>query len=186
MAFCFIDINNFKSFNDRYGYARGNEVIQTAAGIIETAVAEHGTDKDFIGHIGGDDFVVATSLERYEKICNTLIETFDRLTPDFYDPEDRSRGYIVGETRQGKKTSFPFIALSIAIVTNQSRTFRSHIEIGEIAAELKEYLKSLPGSTYAVDRRGDVSTKAKPSKKPKLPRKVIPMKKARNSESNNG
>jgi len=154
IAFCLLDIDNFKSFNDRYGYARGNEVIQTTAKIIESAIAKHGTDEDFIGHIGGDDFLIVTTPERYENICHSIIEVFDRTVPNFYDPEDRERGYLIGMTRQGQEVSFPIISLSIAVVTNQKRELKSHLEIGEIAAELKNYAKSTPGSTYVVDRRG--------------------------------
>ncbi|HEX3036222.1 MAG TPA: diguanylate cyclase [Thermodesulfobacteriota bacterium] len=156
-AFCFLDMRNFKSFNDRYGYARGNELIQATTKLIKNAVARHGTGEDFIGHIGGDDFVIITSLKRHDKMCNSIIEEFDKMVPDFYDPEDRSRGYIIGETRQGQKMFFPIITLSIAVVTNQDRELKSHIKVGEIAAELKEYLKKFPGSMYVVDRRKEES-----------------------------
>ncbi|HXG30731.1 MAG TPA: HAMP domain-containing protein [Thermodesulfobacteriota bacterium] len=154
IAFCLLDIDNFKSFNDRYGYARGNEVIQATAKIIEAAVAKHGASEDFIGHIGGDDFLVVTTPERYEAICSSTIEMFDNKIPHLYDPEDRERGYLIGVTRQGQEVSFPIISLSIAVVTNQKRELKSHLEIGEIAAELKNYAKSISGSKYVVDRRG--------------------------------
>lgn len=91
------------------------------------------------------------------KCANSIIEEFDKMVPDFYDPEDRSRGYIIGETRQGQKMFFPIITLSIAVVTNQDRELKSHIKVGEIAAELKEYLKKFPGSMYVVDRRKEES-----------------------------
>lgn len=156
-AFCFLDMRNFKSFNDRYGYARGNKLIQATASLMKKAVAQYGTAEDFIGHIGGDDFVIITPLKRYDKICNSIIEEFDRMVADFYDPEDRSRGYIIGETRQGQKMFFPIITLAIAVVTNQNRKLENHIKVGEIAAELKEYLKKFPGSMYVTDRRKENS-----------------------------
>jgi len=109
----------------------------------------------FVGHIGGDDFVVITSAERYEKICLAIIDTFDRMVLDFYDFEDRQRGYIQGETRQGQKVSFPIMTLAIAVVTNQYYRLKSHIQIGEIAAELKNYAKSFSHSTLVVNRRKD-------------------------------
>ena len=89
IAFCHFDLDNFKAFGDKYGYARGSEVIKATAQIIESALAEHGTQEDFLGHVGGDDFVVITRPTRYERICCTVIEAFDRTVPDFYSPEDR-------------------------------------------------------------------------------------------------
>jgi GGDEF domain-containing protein len=153
LAFCLLDLANFKAFNDRYGHARGNEVIMATARIITEVMARHGRQQDFIGHIGGDDFVIITLPEAYEKICTAIIDAFDKMIPDLYDPEDRERGYILGETRQGKKISFPIMTVSIAVVTNQRRKLKSHIQVGELAAELKTYAKSFSRSTYVVDRR---------------------------------
>ncbi|HWR90390.1 MAG TPA: diguanylate cyclase [Dissulfurispiraceae bacterium] len=153
LAFCLLDMDNFKSFNDRYGYARGSDVILATSRIILGAVAECGKEEDFVGHIGGDDFVIITVPERYETICARVVDDFDRIIPDFYDPEDRERGYIVGKTRQGQEIRFPLITLSIAIVTNENRSFTSHLQIGEIAAELKDYAKKIPRSIYIIDKR---------------------------------
>jgi len=155
MAFCQLDLSHFKAFNDRYGYARGNEVIQATAKIVSEVVKAQGNEGSFVGHIGGDDFVVITSAERYEKICLTIIDAFDRMVPDLYDLEDRQRGYIQGETRQGQKVSFPIMTLAIAAVTNQTYNLKSHIQIGEIAAELKSYAKSFSRSMLVVNRRKD-------------------------------
>jgi GGDEF domain-containing protein len=153
LAFCMLDLANFKSFNDRYGYARGNEVIMETARIITEAAAKHGRPQDFVGHIGGDDFVIITDPDAYEETCGNIVGTFDNTIPNLYDPEDRERGYILGKTRQGKELSFPIMTISIAVVTNQMRKLKSHIEVGEIAAELKTFAKSFPKSTYVVDRR---------------------------------
>jgi len=153
LAFCQLDLSHFKAFNDRYGYARGNEVIQATAKMITEVVKTQGDEKDFVGHIGGDDFAVITLPERYEKICLPIIDSFDRMILDFYDPEDRQRGYIQGETRQGEKITFPIMTLAIAVVTNQNRRLLNHIQVGEIAAEMKKYAKSFPKSMVAVDRR---------------------------------
>jgi GGDEF domain-containing protein len=155
MAFCQLDLSHFKAFNDRYGYARGNEVIQATAKIVSEAVKAQGNEASFVGHIGGDDFVVITSAEKYEKICLAVIDAFDRRVPDFYDLEDQQRGYIQGETRQGQKVSFPIMTLAIAVVTNQYHKLKSHIQIGEIAAELKNYAKSFSRSMLVVNRRKD-------------------------------
>jgi GGDEF domain-containing protein len=155
LAFCQLDLSHFKAFNDRYGYARGNEVIQGTARIVTEVVKSQGNESSFVGHIGGDDFVVITSAEKYEKICLTIIDAFDGLVPDFYDLEDRQRGYIQGETRQGQKVSFPIMTLAIAVVTNRYYKLKSHIQIGEIAAELKNYAKSFSRSMLVVNRRKD-------------------------------
>jgi len=153
LAFCLVDMDNFKAYNDHYGYGRGNDVILALAGILEDVTREHGTEDDFIGHIGGDDFVIITTPDRFRILCNSVIERFDAMIPGFYDTEDRERGYIRGVSRQGEDMQFPIITLSIAVVTNITRPLTNHIEVGEIAAELKEYAKSLPGSGYVVDKR---------------------------------
>ncbi|MFP4445728.1 MAG: diguanylate cyclase domain-containing protein [Desulfosudaceae bacterium] len=153
IAFCLIDIDNFKAFNDRYGYARGNQVIKRTAKIIEAAIADHGTEETFLGHIGGDDFAVIAHSERYAGICESVIEMFDREVVQFYDKEDRERGYITARTRQGEAWEFPLMTISIAVVTNQDQLDMSTIRIGEIAAEIKEHAKTITGSLYLVDRR---------------------------------
>jgi GGDEF domain-containing protein len=130
VAFCQLDLSHFKAFNDRYGYARGNEVIQATAKMIIEAVKAQGDAGGFVGYIGGDDFAVITSPERYEKICLTIIDFFDKMILDFYDPEDRQRGYIQGETRQGQKVTFPIMTLAIAVVTNKNRRLLNHIQVG--------------------------------------------------------
>ncbi|RJQ55890.1 MAG: sensor domain-containing diguanylate cyclase [Nitrospiraceae bacterium] len=152
-AFCFIDLDNFKAFNDHYSYALGSEVIKATARIIEGAATGAGTHEDFIGHIGGDDFVVITSPERYSLICGAVIERFDKTVIEFYVQEDRINGFITGRNRQGQEMQFPVMTVSIAVVTSREGVIMDPIRIGEIAAELKEYAKSMPGSVCVVDRR---------------------------------
>lgn len=153
IAFCLVDIGNFKAFNDRYGYARGNEVIKATGKILEAAIADHGTEDAFVGHIGGDDFAVILHPDRYGQVCQAIIEAFDRKSPTFYDPEDRDRGYVIAKTRQGNQEQFPLMTVSIAVVTNLSQKEISSVRVGEVAAELKEYAKTVPGSLFLVDRR---------------------------------
>ena len=155
LAFCLLDLSHFKAFNDRYGYARGNEVIRAVARIVIEVVKTQGNGGAFVGHIGGDDFVVVTSPEWYEKICLAVIDSFDKMVLDFYDLEDRQRGCIQGETRQGQRVSFPVMTLAIAVVTNQYHRLQNHVQVGEIAAELKNFAKSFPHSIFVVDRRKD-------------------------------
>jgi GGDEF domain-containing protein len=155
LVFCQLDLSHFKAFNDRYGYVRGNEVIQATAKTVTDVVKGEGDEETFVGHIGGDDFVLITSPEKYEKICLSIIDSFDKMIPSLYDPEDRQRGCIQGETRQGEKVSFPIMTLAIAVVTSQIRRLQNNIQVGEIAAELKRYAKSFPRSIFVVDRRRD-------------------------------
>ena len=152
-ALCIIDLDNFKVFNDRYGFARGNDVIKTAAQIITESVRASGEDNDFIGHIGGDDFIVMTSPERYEEICKGVIRSFDERILLLYDEEDRQRGTIIGRNRQGVEIVSPLMTISIAVVTNQGGSIREPHVLSRRAAELKEHAKSMPGSVYVVDKR---------------------------------
>ncbi len=152
-AFCQLDLSNFKAFNDRYGYARGNEVIQALARLATEVSREYGGQDSFVGHIGGDDFVVLASPDNFETLCQAMIDRFDKMVPDYYDPQDREAGYIQGTTRQGQKVSFPVMTLAIAVVTSRNGDLKNHVQVGEIAAELKSYAKSFPRSMFVVDRR---------------------------------
>ena len=158
IAFCMIDLDNFKSYNDRYGYAQGSELIKVTARIIEDAVKTKGAIEDFIGHIGGDDFVVITVPSRMRAIGEEIIVNFDRRVPEFYDDKDRKNGYILGKSRQGVEMKFPLITISIAIVTNERRTLSNPLETSEIAAELKDYAKTIPKSVFVIDKRRTQST----------------------------
>ncbi len=153
IAVCVMDIDNFKSVNDRYGYARGNEVIIETAKILEQAAKTHGLPSDFVGHIGGDDFVVVTKPERIYLLCDEIIAQFDRKSPQHYSDQDRKNGYIAGKSRQGVKMRFPLMTISIAVVTNLQRTFSSPLEASAVAVELKEYAKTFSRSLYVVDKR---------------------------------
>lgn len=153
LAFCVLDLDNFKAFNDRYGYANGSEVIKETGKIIEQAVRAKGTQDDFVGHIGGDDFVVITTPEVMRELAIEIIDQFDRRMPEFYEPADRKRGFIFGKTRQGVEMQFPIMTISIAIVTNAHRKLSNPLEASEIAAELKDYAKTIPRSVFVVDKR---------------------------------
>jgi GGDEF domain-containing protein len=152
-AFCLVDLDNFKAYNDHYGYARGNQVIKNTALIIEEAIKAHGTEESFYGHIGGDDFVFICSIGQYAKICEFIIDRFDRTVGEFYDPKDMENGFLLRKTRKGVEEKFPIMTISIGVVTNEKRPFKHAVQVGEIAAEAKDYAKSKPGSVYFVDRR---------------------------------
>jgi diguanylate cyclase (GGDEF)-like protein len=152
-AFCLVDLDNFKAYNDHYGYARGNQVIKNTAEIIENAVEKHGTSKTFCGHIGGDDFVVISSIDSYAKICRFIVKEFDKTIDKLYDSKDMKNGCITRKTRKGKQEKFPIMTVSIGVVTNKRRKLKHVVQVGEIAADVKNYAKSKPGSLYYVDRR---------------------------------
>jgi len=153
LAFALIDLDNFKSYNDKYGYAQGNNILTSSAKIIECAVADHGSKDDFVGHIGGDDFAVITTPEKYISICKTITDNFDKNIENFYDSEDIKKGWITSKNRQGEKMDFPIMTVSIAVVITSEEKQMNQIEIGEMAAELKKYAKSLPGSVFVENRR---------------------------------
>lgn len=152
-ALCYIDLDDFKAFNDRYGYAKGSDLIKMTGEVLYRAKDEYAEQQDFVGHIGGDDFVLITSPEKVEKVCQSIIGEFDRLIPGYYLTEDRDKGFIEGTDRYGIKRRFPIMSVSIAVVSDVKRSFRSPIEIAKVATEIKDYVKSLPGSNYLIDRR---------------------------------
>jgi diguanylate cyclase (GGDEF)-like protein len=156
LAFCMIDLDNFKAFNDRYGYAMGNIVIKATAGIIAETVKKNGNSDDFVGHIGGDDFVIITTVDHFSGICKEIIREFDRRIIEFYDLEDIERGYIESRSRQGDIMNFPVMTISIAVVSNEGDKKLTHLEFGEVAAELKKHAKLKAGSVLLTDRRGHV------------------------------
>lgn len=152
-AFCVLDMDNFKVFNDYYGYARGNEVIKEVAKILDVSVKTKGSADDFVGHIDGDDFVIITRPTHMREVCSEVVRLFDERIPQFYDQKDLANGYIFGKSRQGQEMQFPIMTLSIAVVTNEKRTFANTLEASTVAAELKDYAKTIPTSVFVVDQR---------------------------------
>jgi len=154
IAVIYCDLDNFKAFNDAYGFARGDSAIKLTADIIRDAVHYGGNRDDFIGHIGGDDFVIITSWDKYDNICKMIIEDFDKKILFLYNEDDRERGYITTKNRLGQTRDFPIMTISLAVVTNEKRNYENALEIAEVAAEVKKYVKTLEGSNYFKDRRG--------------------------------
>ncbi|MFH0854918.1 MAG: response regulator [Candidatus Omnitrophota bacterium] len=152
-AVCYIDLDKFKSYNDKYGFEHGDEVIRETARILIRATQEHGNNNDFVGHIGGDDFVIVTTPEKTDPLCQKVILDFEKLVPSFYNENDGKNGYIIGKGRHGQEQKIPLLSISIGIVTNQYRKVTHVAQIGEIGAELKAYAKSLERSNYVKDRR---------------------------------
>ncbi len=153
-AFCMMDLDNFKPFNDRYGYSRGNAVIKNTARIIQESSQKFGSPTDFTGHIGGDDFALVTTPDRFQDVCNDIITTFDNQIIDFYNIEDKQKGYIQSKNRQGKSLQFPIMTISISAINSEKTVVHNYIEVGEIIAELKKYAKTFTESNLVIDRRG--------------------------------
>lgn len=152
-ALCYIDLDDFKAFNDKYGYAKGSDLIKMTGEVLYRAKDEYADQQDFVGHIGGDDFVLITSPDKVESVCQAILDEFDSLIPDYYPPEDRETGFIEGSDRYGVMRRFPIMSITIAVVSDEKRSFKSPIEIAKVATEIKDYAKSLPGSNYLIDRR---------------------------------
>lgn len=152
-SFAYLDINNFKSFNDKYGYIAGDRVILQTAKIITSAVKKLGQPGDFVGHIGGDDFVYLTTPEKEETIAQECINEFDRLAPLHYCAEDRKNGHIKAKNRRGHLTNIPLMGLSVAIVNNKIANLHSTFELIEMTFEIKNFIKKYHNSNYLVNRR---------------------------------
>jgi diguanylate cyclase (GGDEF)-like protein len=152
-AVCYADLDKFKAYNDTYGFERGDNVIKETARILLRTTQELGNPDDFVGHIGGDDFVVVTSIPTADTLCPAIIENFDKALKDFYNEADWKNGYITAHDRQGAEIKFPLLSISIGVVTNESRKIEHVAQIGEIGAELKAYAKSQKKSNYVIDKR---------------------------------
>ena len=151
---CYIDINHCKSFNDRYGFERGDGVLRHVAQLLARVLEKVGADRNgFLGHIGGDDFIVVVNSEHEAKFAQECLQEFDRIIPTYYDDADRKQRSVFVKNRNGVPVSFPIMSLSIAVVTNQNQPYRNMAEIARDAAEVKSYLKTQPGSHYLQDRR---------------------------------
>lgn len=155
-AILYVDIDHFKSYNDVYGFLAGNEVITGAARLLGDVLREAGgsSELDFLGHIGGDDFVVITEAAAGERLARTMCRRWDEVAPSFYPAEAQHVGYIVAKNRQGVEQRFPFVSLSVGVVTNVHRPIPSVETVGNLAAEVKRKAKAQPGSSYCIDRRG--------------------------------
>lgn len=147
-SLCHVDLDNFKPFADKYGYAWGSEVIKEVADILSGHLEMTDNEGDFLGHIGGDDFIIISKPEKADQICQKIVDEFDRRIMRFYSEKDRQKGFIVGKDRQGNQQMFPLVTVTIAIVTDDGTHYQGPLDMAKKAAELKEYAKALPGSNY--------------------------------------
>ncbi len=149
----YIDLDNFKAYNDTYGFAQGDELIKFTAKTITNNVHSKQEDNNFVGHIGGDDFIAIVEDENYEAICQNIIITFDKNIKKYYCKEDVERGFVEVPNRKGVIEEFPLTSISIGAVEVDAGRFHNTLEIGEAGAQVKHLSKTIPGSTYVVDRR---------------------------------
>ena len=154
---CYFDLDHFKPYNSRYGFVAGDVVIRMLSELMVAAVLEHGHEDDFVGHEGGDDFVVITAPDRARAVCEAVIAAFDQEIPDHFDEEDRAKGCFVSRDRQGNELVFPLVSVSAAIVTNEKRDLAHPRQIAQIAAGILTYVKGMEGSNYLLDRRADAN-----------------------------
>jgi len=152
-AIAYLDVDNFKSFNDKYGFARGDEVLRMAARIIVNSVRSLECEGTYVGHIGGDDFVFMLPTAQATRACKKIIQDFDAIVPNFYDEDDRRRGHIESKDRRGNPQTFPLMTVSVAVVDTQATDVVHLADLVARAAEVKHYAKQQSGSNYIIDRR---------------------------------
>lgn len=169
-SFIYVDLDNFKVFNDLYGFNNGDKAILLIAKVIKDALRKVGGQDDFIGHVGGDDFIIIAGQERCEDICRCVAEAFGQTAPALYNVRDRERGHVVARGRDGKMGKFPLLSVSMGIVDCQFASPFSMEEMSQRVAEIKRYAKSRPGNSYVRDRRsplGALETMPPPELTPK-------------------
>jgi diguanylate cyclase (GGDEF)-like protein len=154
-AVLYLDLDNFKAFNDCYGFLRGDEVITLLATAARRAVMEAGEPAPFLGHIGGDDFVVVCAPEQAEALAKRVVDVFDTSAPRLHDQQDSDRGYIEVTDRQGKARRFPLVSVSIGIAMSGTQMFADKREVVDVATEMKKVAKASVGSSVAIDRRAN-------------------------------
>jgi diguanylate cyclase (GGDEF)-like protein len=153
MAILWLDLDSFKAFNDRYGFIRGDKAIGYLADVLRTVTAD--LPDIFIGHIGGDDFVVICPPAVAEELAEAIVRRFDRDVASLYDPADAEAGSIKVTDRRGEVRDVPLLTLSIGAATNADHEYGDYRALVEVATEMKSYAKEQPGSVVAIDRRSD-------------------------------
>ena len=152
-ALLYADLDNFKAYNDHYGFLRGDDALRAVARCVQDTALEIGGSKAFVGHLGGDDFVLITPVEIAEELCKAMLAECGKVVPGLYEEADVQRGYIELENRQGKLERFPLLSVSIGVATTERRRYSHPGEVVSVATELKEFAKRTEGSTFVFDRR---------------------------------
>lgn len=155
LAVCYVDLDQFKAFNDAYGFERGDEAIRETARVLLTVMHTEGMPTDFLGHIGGDDFVLITTPDTVDAVAAAIVQETAATLAQFYDEASRRRGYLEGKDRGGQPARFPLLSASVAVVTNERRPLTHVAEIAQVGAELKAWAKSHGGGRVVKDRRAE-------------------------------
>lgn len=150
-ALVYADLDNFKAFNDKYGFSRGDDAIRMSARILGNVVNRSAGDNGFVGHVGGDDFVFIVHPQIVERVCQQVIIHYDMIAPTFYDDEDRAQGYILFVDREGNPQKFPLLSVSLSVVFPNVRQMSHAGEAAAVAGELKKEVKKKQGSNYLID-----------------------------------
>jgi DNA-binding response OmpR family regulator len=146
-AFCYLDLDNLKAYNDYYGFAKADGVVRQTGDLLREILAQQGRAEDFLGHVAGDDFVFIVDPERVDEVCQRVIESFDRIIPLYYDRKDRAHGFIEAEDRFGERRRFPLMSVSVVAVMPEPGEV-DHSRLSRLAADLKKRAKAIPGSVY--------------------------------------
>ena len=149
----YLDLDNFKAYNDVYGFLKGDEIIKYTADTIVRCVHNYIHEGAFVGHIGGDDFIAIVPILNCDEICKNIIASFDAHVTKFFTEEDVEKGYIEVANRRGIIEQFPLTSISIGVVEADVGRFANMLEIGEVGAQVKHNAKSVMGSSYFIDRR---------------------------------
>ena len=149
----YLDLDNFKAYNDVYGFLKGDQIIEYTANTILKCIHQNFSENYFVGHIGGDDFIAIVPTLKVDSICQLIIANFDEGVTRFFTPEDLEKGYIEVANRKGIIEQFALTAISIGAVIADKNRFSNILEIGEVGAQVKHVAKAIIGSSYAIDRR---------------------------------
>lgn len=153
-AILYLDLDNFKAYNDVYGFGIGDELLKYTAQAIKDVIFKKYSDKDpFVGNIGGDDFIAIINTVEYEEICEEVIERYEQDLDDFFVKEDLEKGYLEVANRRGIFEKFPLTSISIGLVEVTKGKFKNVLEIGEAGAQVKAKAKEIGGSSYVIDKR---------------------------------
>ncbi|MCL6485273.1 MAG: GGDEF domain-containing protein, partial [Janthinobacterium lividum] len=147
---CYCDLDHFKPFNDVYGYRKGDDVIQLTGEILSSHCDPN---RDFIGHIGGDDFMILFQSEDWEVRCQAILEHFATAILAYHSTGDCERGGYISEDRQGKKVFYSLISLSLGVIKVGAHQYYTHHQIATQAAEAKKQAKKIHGNSLFLDRR---------------------------------
>ncbi|HOO33504.1 MAG TPA: response regulator [Thermotogota bacterium] len=147
----YLDLDNFKAYNDKYGFAMGDKIILFTAELLSQQMET--VSKSFLAHIGGDDFFALIPSDDYVNFVENFIREFDNQVKQFYSFEDIRKGKIVSINRSGEKQEFPIITISIACVDLKETSYTRYLEVNDACTALKKLAKQQGGSSYFSDRR---------------------------------